>query len=106
MALHLQASMDALVVSRSLRALLAFAQSSIASTRGDASALESTAIGEMLVGSPLERLPPPWHSPKMRCLLAEVVPLTSERHRDDHWLRPPWSQIFRLEARCFQHHSG
>ena len=43
--------MDALVVSRSLRALLAFAQSSIASTRGvTLLVLKTTALVEMLVG--------------------------------------------------------
>ena len=43
--------MDALVVSRSLRALLAFAQSSIVSTGGVMlPVLETAAIGKMLVG--------------------------------------------------------
>ena len=51
MALHLWVSVDTLVVSRSLRALLAFVQSSIASTRGVMLLiLETAAIGEMLVG--------------------------------------------------------
>ena len=51
MALHLWASMDALVVSRSSRALLPFAQSSIASTGGvKLPVLETAAIGEMLMG--------------------------------------------------------
>ena len=51
MALYLWVSMDAFVVSRSLRALLALAQSSIASTRGvTLLVLETAAIGEMLVG--------------------------------------------------------
>ena len=51
MALHLRVSMDVLVVSRSLRALLAFARSSIASTGGVMLLiLETVAIGEMLVG--------------------------------------------------------
>ena len=49
MAIHLQASMDALVANSFLRALLAFAQSSIASTGGvTLSDLEVTAMGEML----------------------------------------------------------
>ena len=52
-ALWLQASMDALVVSSSSRALLAFSQSSIASTGGVmVSGLEAMAMGEMLVGIP------------------------------------------------------
>ena len=51
MALCLWASMEACVVSRSLRALLALAQSSIASTGGvTLLVLEMAAIGEMLVG--------------------------------------------------------
>ena len=51
MALCLQASLDALVVSRSSRALLAFAQSSIASNGGVMlPVLETAAIGEMLAG--------------------------------------------------------
>ena len=50
MALHLWASMDALVVSRSSRALFAFTQSSIASTGVvTIPVLETAAIGEMLV---------------------------------------------------------
>ena len=50
-ALHLWVSMDALVVSRSLRALLAFVQSSIMSIRGvTLLVLEMAAMGEMLVG--------------------------------------------------------
>ena len=50
-ALHLWVSMDALVTSRSSRSLLAFAWSSIASTRGvTLPVLEMAAIGEMLVG--------------------------------------------------------
>ena len=54
MALHLWASVDALVVSRSSRALLAFAQSSIASARGmTLSALEAVAMGEDAGGDPL-----------------------------------------------------
>ena len=53
MALCLWASMDALVVSSSSRALLAFPQSSIASTGGVMlSGLEAVAMGEMLVGIP------------------------------------------------------
>ena len=53
MALHLQVSMDALVVSSSLRALLAFLQSSIASARGVMLLdLEVVAMGEMLLGIP------------------------------------------------------
>ena len=53
MALCLQASMDALVVSSSLRALLAFVQSSTVSNRGVMlSDLEVIAMGEMLVGIP------------------------------------------------------
>ena len=53
MALCLQTSMDALVVSSSLRVLLAFAQSSIVSTGGEMlSDLEVAAMGEMLVGIP------------------------------------------------------
>ena len=53
MALCLGVSMDALVFSRSWRALLAFAQSSITSTGGvTLQAPEATAIGEMLVGIP------------------------------------------------------
>ena len=52
-ALHLQASMDALVVSRSSRALLAFAQSSITCIGGVMLlVLETAAIGEMLAGMP------------------------------------------------------
>ena len=48
-ALCLQASMAALVVSSSLRALLAFVQSSTASARGvTLSDLEVTTMGEML----------------------------------------------------------
>ena len=51
MALHLWASMDALVVSRSLRALLAFVWSSIMSSRRlMLLVLEMAAIGEMLAG--------------------------------------------------------
>ena len=50
-ALHLWTSMDAFVVSRSLRVLLALAQSSIASARGVMlPVLEMAAIGEILVG--------------------------------------------------------
>ena len=51
MALCLWASVDALVVSSSLRALLAFSQSSIVSAGGVMLPdLEATAMGEMLVG--------------------------------------------------------
>ena len=51
MTLHLRASMDALLVSRSLMALLAFAWSSTASTGGvTLPVLGTDAIGEMLVG--------------------------------------------------------
>ena len=39
--------------------------------------LEAAAMGEMLVGIPLEMLLPSMHSPEMKCLLAEVVLLTS-----------------------------
>ena len=51
MALHLQASMDALVDRKSSRALLAFAWNSSLSTGGvTLPVLEMAAIGEMLVG--------------------------------------------------------
>ena len=53
MALHMQASMDALVVNSSLRALLAFSKSSVASAGGVMFLdLEVPAMGEMLVGIP------------------------------------------------------
>ena len=53
MALYLQVSMDALVVSSSSRALLAFSQSSIASAGGlMLPDLQVMAMGEMLVGIP------------------------------------------------------
>ena len=78
MALCLWASMDALVVRNSLRALLASARSSSLSTGVVMLlVLEMAAIGKMLVGCPLDMLLPPQHSPEMRCLLAEVVPLAS-----------------------------
>ena len=51
MALCLWVSIDALVVRKSLRALLAFAQSSSSSARGVMLlVMEMAAIGEMLVG--------------------------------------------------------
>ena len=51
MALYLQVSMEALVVSRSSRALLALVQSSIMSIGGVMlPVLETAAIGEMLAG--------------------------------------------------------
>ena len=51
MALHLWVSIDALVVSNSLRALLAFSQSSIVSARGVMLLdVEVTTMWEMLVG--------------------------------------------------------
>ena len=53
MALHLQASMDALVASSSSRALLAFCQSSATSVGGVMLLdLVVTAMGEMMVGTP------------------------------------------------------
>ena len=53
MALYLWVSMDALVVSSSLRALLAFPQSSMGSTGGVMlSGLAAMVMGEMLVGIP------------------------------------------------------
>ena len=40
--------------------------------------LEVMAMGEMLVGFPLEMLLPSWHLPEMKYPPAEVVPLACE----------------------------
>ena len=75
--------MDALVTNSSSRALLAFSQSSAASVeRVMLLDLVVMAMGEMVVGTPLEMPPSSQHhlkcSPGMRCPLAEEVPLACE----------------------------
>ena len=83
MALHLQVSMDDLVASSSSRALLAFSQSSATSVGGVMLLdLVVAAMGEMVVGTPLEMPLPSQHhlgcSPGMRCPLVWGVPLACE----------------------------
>ena len=71
--------MEALVANSSLRALLAFSHSSAASVEGVTLLdLVVTAMGEMVVGIPLEMLPPSQHSPEMKYPPAEGVPLACE----------------------------
>ena len=75
--------MDALMASSSSRALLAFPLSSAASAGGVMLLdLVVVAMGEMVVGTPLEMPPPSQHhlgcSPGMRYPLAEGVPLACE----------------------------
>ena len=79
MALCLWASMDALVANNSLRALLAFFHSSAASAGGVMlSDLVVMAIGEMVLGIPLEILPPSQCMPETKYPLAYGVPLACE----------------------------
>ena len=79
MALCLWASLDALVASSSLRALLAFSQSSAASVgRVTLPDLVVTAMERWWWGSPLGMLQPSQHSPGMKYPLAEGVPLACE----------------------------
>ena len=79
MAPHLLVSMDALVANSCLRALLAFSHNSAASAGGVMLLdLVVTAMGDMVVGIPLEILLPSQHSPGMKYPPAEGVPLACE----------------------------
>ena len=79
MAWHFQASIDALVANSSSRALLVFSHSSAASAGGVMLPdLVVTAMGEMVLGFPLQILPPCQHLPEMKYPPAEGVPVACE----------------------------
>ena len=79
MALCLWASVYALVASSSLRALLAFSQSSAASVGGVMLPDQWSWLWERWWwGSPLEMLLPSQHSPRTKYPPAEGVPLACE----------------------------